>query len=216
MPTNDDEIGDRCGTHNAPAADKPAAPSRLPAPLPWFVAAGFALLAGFLLVSSFALHAEMAVLRDQAALAEIQERSLRQQMEADHILSARRLADLRSELQGPRDLDHLEFFPLVSPTNVASASLAVAVWDPDSQAGELAVWALPALPPDKSYQLWLFDSAHPNGYSLAIFAVDSGAAEMLVPFKLNRSSATSPRYKVILGRQGGAPAPDGTVVLASP
>jgi hypothetical protein len=215
MAMNDDEIRD-CGTPpDAPPANSPVAPAGLLAWLPWFAAASFALLAGFMLFSWFALRAEIAVLRDEATLAEIQGKTLRQQIEAEQILSARRLTDLRSELQSPRDLSRLEFFPLVSPTNVAANFPAVAVWDPDSQEGELVVWALPALAQDKSYQLWLFDSAHPAGTSLAVFAVDSAAAEILVPFKLNRTSANGARYKVSLERKGGASVPEGPVVLAS-
>jgi hypothetical protein len=200
---------------DTPPANSPVAPTSPLAWLPWSAAAGFALLASLLLAAYLALRAEIGVLRDQAELAEIQGKTLRQQIEADQILSARRLTDLRSDLQNPRGLGRLEFSPLVSPTNGASASLAVAVWDTDSQAGELVVWALPTLPPDKSYQLWLFDSAHPYGASLAVFAVDSGAAEILVPFKLNRASASDARYKVVLERRGGAPVPEGPVVLAS-
>ena len=215
MATNDDEIRDRETPPDEPPANRPAAPVGLPAWLPWFAAAGFALIAGLMLAAYLALRAEMTVQRDQAALAEIQGKTLRQQIEADEILSARRLADLRSELQSPRDLSRLEFFPLVSPTNVAADFPAVAVWDPDSQEGELVVWALPALAQDKSYQLWLFDSAHPAGTSLAVFAVDSAAAEILVPFKLNRTSANGARYKVSLERKGGASVPEGPVVLAS-
>ena len=215
MATNDDEIRDRETPPDEPPANRPAAPVGLPAWLPWFAAAGFALIAGLMLAAYLALRAEMTVKRDQAALAEIQGKTLRQQIEAEEILSARRLADLRSELQGPRDLGRLLVLPFAPSAGVASPSLAVAVLDPESQDGELVVSALPAPAPDRNYQLWLFDSEHPSGFSLAVFAVDSAAAEILVPFKLNRTSANGARYKVSIERKGGASVPEGPVVLAS-
>jgi anti-sigma-K factor RskA len=92
----------------------------------------------------------------------------------------------------------------------------VAVLDPDRQEGELFVAALPAPAPDKSYQLWLFDSEHPAGASLAVFVVDSAGAEVTVPFKLDRASANGARYKISVERKDGAPVPEGPVVLASP
>lgn len=215
MAMNDDEIRD-CGTPpDAPPANSPVAPAGLLAWLPWFAAASFALLAGFMLFSWFALRAEIAVLRDEATLAEIQGKTLRQQIEAEEILSARRLADLRSELQGPRDLGRLLVLPFAPSAGVASPSLAVAVLDPESQDGELVVSALPAPAPDRNYQLWLFDSEHPSGFSLAVFAVDSAAIEVRVPFKLDRTSANGARYKVSIERKGGASVPEGPVVLAS-
>ena len=103
----------------------------------------------------------------------------------------------------------------MSPTTVASTSLAVAVWDPDRQEGELVVFALPALEPDKSYQLWLFESDHPAGTSVAVFGVDPSAAQTRVPFKLSGAGAGEARFKVSLEPKGGAAAPAGPVVLAS-
>ena len=213
---NDDQVHAPRAPADPPLAYFRTAPTGVFAWLPWFAAAGFALLAGFMLPAYFALRSEAVVLREQAALAEIQEKTLRQQIEAEHILSARRMMDLRRELQGQHGLGRLQVIPLVSPTDVASPSLAVAVWNPDSPEGELVVAALPALALDKSYQLWLFDPQHPAGTSLAVFAVDSTSDQVRVPFKLDRPGVTGASFKVSLENKGGASAaPEGPVVLVS-
>ncbi len=198
-----------------PMAKSAAAPTDLPARLPWFVAAGFALFAGLMLAAYLALRAEVTAVREQAALAEIQGKVLRQQIEAEHILSARRLADLTGELQGPRDLGRLQVFSLTPPAGVDSASRAVVVQDQDRQEGELVVSALPMLAPDRSYQFWRFDSEHPAGTSLAVFAVASDSSQTCVAYKLPRPGGAGTTFKVSLEHKGGATVPEGPVVLAS-
>jgi anti-sigma-K factor RskA len=89
------------------------------------------------------------------------------------------------------------------------------MWDPDLKEGELVVSALPAPEADKSYQLWLFDSEHPAGKSIAVFAVDSRSIQVRVPFKLGHSGAAGASFKVSIERKGGASIPGGPVVLAS-
>jgi hypothetical protein len=213
---NDDQIDDPCKPPDPPQAGSPAAPSGLLCWLPWLAAAGFALLAGFALAAYFALQAQVAILRDEALLAEIQGKTLRQQIEADQIIAAQRLADLRNALAGPRDLDRLLVIPFASAGGAASPSVAVAVLDPDRREGELIVSALPALASDKSYQLWFFDAMHPAGTSLAVFAIDSTTTAVRIPFKLSRSNADGARFKISLERKGGASTPEGLVVLAGP
>jgi hypothetical protein len=213
---NDDKTNDNGDTPDALPENRPVAPGGLLAWLPWLAATGFALFAGAVLSAWFALRSEMAVMRDQAALAEIKEKTLHQQIEAEEIISDRRMADLRDKLESPRDLGRLRVLPFVPTGSIAQPPRAVAVLDPDRQEGELFVAALPAPAPDKSYQLWLFDSAHPAGASLAVFAVDSAGTEVTVPFKLDRASANGARYKISIERKDGAPAPEGPVVLASP
>ena len=199
---------------NPPLAKNGTEPGDLLARLPWVAAACFALFAGLMSAAYLALRAEVAALRDQAALAEIQSKVLRQQIEAEHILSARRMADLTSDLQGPRDFGQLQVFPLAPPAGAVSKSCAVVVRDQDRQVGELVVSALPVLASDQSYQLWLFDSAHAAGISLAAFAGDSDSNYVCVSFKLDRPGATGAGFKVTCERKGGASVPEGPVLLA--
>jgi anti-sigma-K factor RskA len=68
---------------------------------------------------------------------------------------------------------------------------------------------------DQSYQLWLFDSEHPAGISLAVFAVDSDSNDVCISFKLDRPGATGAGFKISRELKGGASVPEGPVVLAS-
>jgi Anti-sigma-K factor rskA len=199
-----------------PPANNAAGPADWPSRLPCLAAAGLALFAGLTVVAYLALRTEVTALREQAALAEIQAKVLQQQLEAERILSARRLADLTSELQGSRDLGRLQLLALSPPDGVLSASRALVVQDQDRREGALLAFALPAPGPDRSYQLWLFDSEHPVGTSLAVFTVDSDSNQVCIPFKLDRPGTSGADFKVSLERKGGASAPEGTVVLTRP
>jgi hypothetical protein len=215
MEMNDDTVGNHAAPEDPQAAGSPASTVRMPAWLPWFTAAVFALLAGFVLAVCYALRAELTVVGGQASLAEIQGRTLRQQIEAERILSARRLADLRGELQRPRDPGRLQVVPLAPPVGVVPGSVAVAMWDPDFWDGQLVVSGLPAIASDKSYQLWLFDSEHPAGTSVAVFSADSASNLVRIPFGLQHSCSPGASFRVSIEPKGGSAAPAGPVVLAS-
>ncbi len=212
---NDEPAGDRAAPEDPQPANSPAAAFRMPVWLPWFTAAVFALLAGFVLAICYALRAEVAVLGGQASLAEIQGRDLRQQIEAERILSARRMADLRSELQRPRDPARLQVVLLAPPAGAEPCAVAVAMWDPDFWDGQLVASGLPAIAPDKSYQLWLFDSEHSTGMSVAVFSVDSGSGTIRVPLALEHSCPPGATFKVSVEHKGGGTVPRGPVVLES-
>ncbi len=183
--------------------------------LPWIAAGGFALLAGFLGQAYFATRSEIIALRERGALAEIENKSLRQQMEAERILSARRISDLLATPRAQDRLAGLRVVPLVSPGGSTPSGLAVAVWDPDRQEGELAASHLPSLPPDKDYQLWMVDPQYPNPVSAGILAIGPTTNEVRTPFKPDRPVAAAVRFTVSVERKGGVPQAEGPVVLAS-
>jgi len=202
-------------TPMAPAGST-TAPVGLFAWLPWLVAVSFVLLAAFLLAAFLVLRAEVAALRDQAALAEVQGKVLQQQIDAERILSAHRLADLASDSAGPRDLSRLQIIPLTPPAGAASSPPSgIAVLDSERREGLLVAWALPAIATDRTYHLWLVDSENPAGASLAAFLPDPGADPVRIPFKLDHPAATGAHFRVSLERKGGVAAPEGPVVLTS-
>jgi anti-sigma-K factor RskA len=87
--------------------------------------------------------------------------------------------------------------------------------DADHHEGELILSGLSAPANDRCYQLWLFDSEHPAGASLAVFDIDSASRDTRVPFRLSRPFAENARLKVSLEPRGGSPAPKGPVMLES-
>ena len=195
--------------------DGPVAPSRLLAWLPWVAAGGFALLAGFLGQTYFTARSEIIALREQGALAVIASQGLQQRIEAERILSARRIADLLAERPEPGSRAQLQVVPLVFPSGSAPPDLAIVVWDPARQEGELAVAKLPPLAPDKDYQLWISDPQYPRPVSAGVFAIGAAVGETRIRFKPDQPVATAARFTISVERKGGVPRTEGPIVLSS-
>jgi hypothetical protein len=213
-------MSDEDASRRSQAANRPSltrwerAPSGLLTWLPWIAAAGFALLAGLLVQIHYATQAELVTLREETALAGIEARSLRQQIEAEHILSARRVADLLSEVHG-QGRPGLEIVPLVSRSAGTPSSMAVAIWNPGWQEGELVVVGLPALAPDKGYQLWITEPKDPVPASAGVFTIDPATSKTRVPFKSGRIVPAEAGFAVSVERRGGATSVEGPIVLSS-
>jgi hypothetical protein len=203
------------------AADGPAEaggrmiPLRLLAWLPWIAAGGFALLAGFLSQAYFAARSEILALREQGALAAIVGKGLQQRIEAERILSARRLADLQAGLPDPGGLGQLKIVSLVSAPGFAAPVLAIVLWDQVRQEGELVVANLTSPAPDKDYQLWIMDPQYPDPVGAGVLTVGTTAGDVRLLFKPDRPVATAARFAVSLERKGGVPRAEGPIVLSS-
>jgi hypothetical protein len=190
-------------------------PLRLLAWLPWIAAGGFALLAGLLSQAYFAARSEMIALREQGALAAIAGKGLQQRIEAERILSTRRLADLQAGLSEQGGLDRLKIVPLVSARGLAAPALAIVLWNPVRQEGELVVANLPPPAPDKDYQLWIMDPQYPDPIGAGVLSVETTAGDVRLPFKPDRPVAAAARFAVSLERKGGVPRAEGPIVLSS-
>jgi hypothetical protein len=190
-------------------------PLRLLAWLPWIAAGGFALLAGFLSQAYFAARSEMIALREQGALAALESQGLQQRIEAERILSARRLADLRAESPEQGGLARLKIVPLVSSRGFAAPALAIVLWDPVRQEGGLVAANLPPPAPDKDYQLWIMDPQYPDPVGAGVLTVGTTAGDVRILFKPDRPVAAAARFAVSLERKGGVPLAEGPIVLSS-
>jgi hypothetical protein len=204
-----------------PAAEVPAetggrmTPLRLLAWLPWIAAGGFALLAGFLSQAYFAARSEMIALREQGALAALEGKGLQQRIEAERILSARRLADLQAGLPDPGSPARLKIVPLIPAPGFAAPVLVVAAWDPVRQEGELFAVNLPPPVPDRDYQLWIMDPRYPDLVGAGVLAVGTTAGDVRIPFKPDRPVASAVRFSISLERKGGVPHAEGLMILSS-
>jgi hypothetical protein len=189
-------------------------PSGLQTWLPWILAAGFALLTALLAQIYYATQAELIALQEQMALARLEVSSLQLQGEAEQILSARRVDDLASELHA-QSRPGVEIVPLLPRTAEASSSVAVAVWSPGRQDGELVVERLPMLPPDKSYQLWITEPGNPVPASAGAFTVDQTAPITRIQYKADRPVPAGVVFAISVERRGGAAKVEGPIVLSS-
>ena len=208
---------------------------------PWAIAAGLALSTLWFAQLSLARRTEADLLRSRAELTEVELQSSRQQFETEGFVLRRQLANLgqevsaaqarlaetqsqlaererriallSDELRTQADLSALKITALASMLNNSPKALAVAVWNPVSQAGVLQVEKLPALRPDQDYQLWVVDPQYPNPVDGGVFTVDPETGEARLRFKAKQSVGAVKAFAVTLERKGGVPKAEGPFVL---
>jgi hypothetical protein len=198
------------------AARIPAAPpvAAALAWLPWIAAAGFALLGGFLAQAYFAARSEITLLREEATLADIENRSLQQQREAERILSSRRLADRVAELRPGADLAQLRMVVLAA-TESSSAAQAIVAWDARSQEGELAAFRLPAPASDRQYWVWIIDPQYPEPISAGPLTVAPSTGEPRLRLKAAKPVSNSARFAISVEPAAAEPHSPGPLILSS-
>ncbi len=207
---------DSVSAGDAPATrppDRPVAP--LLAWLPWIAAVGFALLLGFLGQAYFSARAQMAALRVQAALADIECRSLRQQIEAERILSARRQELRLAGDRTPEELAQLRVVPLFAGTDARAPVRAVVVWDPARQEGELAAFLLPALPSGQCYRVDVTGPSSADPVAAGTFTVKAPEGDARMHLRPARPVADANRFTVSIAAPDTQPPAPVQVVFLS-
>jgi len=182
---------------------------------PWAVAACLALTSAWLAQLYFSQKSESIAQHEQAALAQMEIQSMQNQIEGEHILASRQLADLQAQIKANGDLSHLEIAKLVSLLGHSPQARAIAVWDQATQQGVLTVEKLPALAADQDYQLWVIDPKYPDPVSGGVFTVDAQTGTARLAFHPGQLIATAAKFAVSCERKGGRPKPEGPIVLLS-
>lgn len=230
------------------AADSKLEPAASPAPspvvrppssvfrafLPWAIAASLALACAGIGQLYLSFRAQSALLQDQAALAELELRGVRQQLEAERLLAQRQIGDateqlaslraqladanteigeLRGKFQAQGDLAQFRIATLASLAGNSPESHAVAVWNPITQEGLLRVDKLPALATDQDYQLWVIDPAYPIPVDGGVFTVDPATGHAQIAFRPNQRVTNATKFAVSLERKGGVPKAEGPILL---
>jgi anti-sigma-K factor RskA len=202
-------------------AEKPRADDRRADPIaplawiPWAIAACLALASVWLAQLYFTQKSESIALHEEASLVHLEMQSMQNQLEAEHILDGRRLANLQEQIKANSDLSHLEIAKLVSLLGNSPQARAIAVWDPATQQGMLTVEKLPALTSDQDYQLWVIDPKYSDPVSGGVFTVDAQTGTARLAFHPGQLIATAEKFAVSCERKGGRPKPEGPIVLLS-
>jgi anti-sigma-K factor RskA len=204
--------------------------------LPWAIAACLALCSAWAARLYLTSRSETAALRDQRTIADLDLRSVRNQLEAERIVNQRELTDTRQDLadasrrlrdlnrqiadlsrqqKGSGSLADYKIADLASTAGNSPQTLAVAVWCPSMQEGILAVSNLPRLPSGKDYQLWIIDPHYAAPVSGGVFAVNPATGEAYVTFRTGQPIKSIAKFAVSLERKGGAVEPEGPIVLLS-
>lgn len=191
-----------------------AAPPGVLAWLPWLAALAFALLAGFLGQLWLGSRSEIVALREQKALAEIDAQSLRQQMEAERILAARRLADASAASPAKEDLSRLTLLPLRAPgSGGASATLVLA---PQGRAGLLTAHGLRPLRGHQQYQVWLLRHGQGPSVCVGTFSGQATDGEIRIPLVFRQPPGEADSFAVRIGDPDSPPTGGGTTLLTGP
>ncbi len=207
-------------------ADRSPTPAPAPRPLTFWVPLAVAAAGVFATVwfaqLLFVSRSENALLRQELALADATLRSTRQQLEAERLVAGRQLqnaaadfARIEGEMRAQGDLARFKIATLASLLGNTPQALAVAVWDPNAQEGILSVENLPALAPDKDYQLWVIDPQYPIPVDGGVFSVDPQTGVARYQFKAGKPVKTVAKFAVSLERKGGVPKAEGPMVLIS-
>ncbi len=173
-------------------------PARSPAPLaPWLLAAAAALLFVVVLLDDARVRREREEVQGRVA-------ALQSRVETSEREAARR--DLRARVLESEDVRIL-FLGGKDPQPRAQAKV---FWSEKAKRGVLVAANLVPLPPDRQYQLWVFDEGKP--VDAGVFDVDP-AGRALFESKDLSAIAAAESFAVTVEPRGGVPQPTGPIVL---
>ena len=123
---------------------------------------------------------------------------------------------LRDELVALRQQDALAQVRIATLTAQAEAYrqvLAVVVWDEGQQRGVVKLDRLARPAPGKDYQLWALDPAYPQPVSAGVVTVSEGTTR--ATFRPTQRIHGASKFALSIERQGGAPQPEGEIIMVS-
>ncbi len=189
--------------------------------LPWAAAACLAVLAGRFAYERYQLGLlnYAFLLRDQAQQRELdnvqgREAALQRRLNdalARIATSGKEEADLQAQLADLRTRDALsqiKIAALASMLKGAPQAMAVVAWDGNAQRGIVKTLNVPAPGADKDYQLWIIDPGYKQPVSAGV--LDPAAGTNFQPL---HPIAKADKFAVSLEKKGGAPEPQGPIVL---
>lgn len=179
---------------------------------PWAIAAGLALAATWLGSQNFSLRAENANLRTERELAETAVKIAQNQLTERSLLAENMINGLNSKLRKSEDLARLKVSALASLAGNTKEAQVIAVWDPEQQAGLLAMEKLPPISDTQDYQIWIVDPAYKNPVNGGVFHV-SADGKIALPFKGDQPIAQVAAFAISLEKKGGVPKAEGPIVL---
>lgn len=133
---------------------------------------------------------------------------------AQDLNRARGLPDGNTLNQG-NALDNLRIGMLKPTTDGPASASGIGVWEIHEQKGLLILENLAPLPPDRDYQLWLYDPKFATPVSGGVIAVDQTGAARL-EFRAATLIETADRFAISLERKGGVSgSPQGRFLMIS-
>ena len=198
---------------SSPSSQLPApepAPVSLGAKLGWIIAVAATFLAVLLAGRILAYTTQVKVLQSESELARMETQSLHQQLEAERIVTARQIANLKAQAT---TVEPITFVALTSQQTSESKASATIAWQRSTQAGALITDQLAPLSADEEYRLWFVDA---SGQSVSAGTINVGPeGATRATFQLGQPMPALTRITLTREHQGseiGQPA--GPVVLS--
>jgi anti-sigma-K factor RskA len=180
--------------------------------IPWAAAALLTLTTAWLATQNLSLRSANDALRTQQRLAEVAYATAQNQLSERSFLAETLINDLGTRLQRSEDLARLKVSALASLAGNTAEAQAIAVWDPDQQAGLLTFEKLPATADSQDYQIWVIDPAYQNPVNGGVFHVAADGRAALA-FKPDQPVTGATAFAISLERKGGVPKAEGPIVL---
>jgi anti-sigma-K factor RskA len=171
-------------------------------------------------------HANQELARQRADYARQMQKRTDESTKARELADAteRRLSDANRELERLQTLvangvpsgvplSQLNVRILNPTTDGPPSATGVSVWDPVNQKGILLLQNLSQAPQNRDYQLWVFDSK--TGAPVSAGVLPPGNANLPVEFTTALQVASADKFAISLERKGGAPSPQGKVLMVS-
>lgn len=178
-------------------------------PVAWGLAAAAAIVCGVSLISFKTARTAQATANAEVATANAEIKSLLQQIEAERILGSQQLAEYKQA----SDVAALKIARLTALTGNSPEAVAIAIWNPLSQEGVLAVDNLPGLQRDQDYQLWIVDPQYPDPVNGGAFSVDA-SGDARVRFRPDQPVSGATQFAISRERKGGVSKAQGPIVAA--
>ncbi len=205
------------------AACTPAPDAEQPAPaataefalwpyMPWAAAAALALSTTWFATQAFSFRAQNDSLRAQQRLDQIAYESTRNQLAERSLVAEHMITELGQRLQRSENLARLKVSALASLAGNTAEARAIAVWDPDQQAGLLSFEKLPAIAAEQDYQIWVIDPAYQNPVNGGVFHVSQDGSVSLA-FRPDQPVTKATAFAISLEKKGGVPKAEGPIVL---
>ncbi len=180
--------------------------------VPWAAAAALALSTTWFATQAFSLRSQNDSLRAQQRLDQIAYESARNQLAERSLVAEQMITGLGQRLQRSENLARLKVSALASLAGNTAEARAIAVWDPDQQAGLLSFEKLPAIAAEQDYQIWVIDPAYQNPVNGGVFHVSQDGSVSLA-FRPDQPVTKATAFAISLEKKGGVPKAEGPIVL---
>lgn len=175
---------------------------------PWIFAILFAAICAWQTQVQFSARTENARLRELSTLGEYELRSLRQEIEAERLISSRQLV-----MQG--DLEQVEISMLGPVCDTTSAPHGAAVWQQSQHSGVIRIYNLPELSAAQDFQIWVTYATKPKPVSGGVFHPVGATARENIWIEPLTSTKRITGISITIERKGGAAEPSGAVVVSN-